>query len=110
MCDAEGVRDLDRIQIDHSGELLRDYFSKWSKVSKLHSVVHVIETFAVLCKLQVQDLIFEDFVSVNYMRRLGRNIDPFIKDLTDLLVCWSFCSTVVLDGFCIDDLEDEFVC
>ena len=106
---AESMRDLYSIQVDHSNEFLRNIFSERAEVCQLHSKVHVVEAFAILCKLQIKEFVFEHFVGTDDVWSLRRYIDPLINDPADLLVCWMSRTAVLLDLIGVDNLEDELL-
>ena len=107
MGDTKGMGDLNYIQVNHPHESLRNGFSKRSKVCHLDPIIHVVVSFTIFCKLKVEELIFEDFISIDDMLGFGRYIYPLINDLDNLFVGWVLCATVILDLKGVDNLEDE---
>ena len=75
----------------------------------MNPAIHVIEAFAVLCELQVQELIFEDFISTDDVWCLRRYIDPFVDDPAHLVVSRRPRATVIFNLVSVDYLEDKLV-
>ena len=107
--DTKGLRNLDNEEVDHADEAFRDVVLNVPKPGILDLLVHIFVSFTVLGHLQVEEVVFEDFVGSDYVGCLWGHIDPFVEQLIHLEICRIPVSTVNLNRATIDDLINKLL-